>query len=506
MRRVRGLAVLIVVAGGLFSPAFAGSAYASTTPSISTTQQPTTATVGSSIADTATVSGGVSLTGTVTFNLYDNSAATGTPLFTDTEALSASGSGFTCPTADLAGFAVGVTDYTVDPIFCSYPAFPNEESTDFYCSYSATTGALVSDHDADFCVATAVGTVGGSTGTATSAGFTTTATGTFYWVATYNGDGNNNAVSSGTAAEPVSITAAAPSISTTQQPATATVGGSIADQATVSGGYSPTGTVTFNLYDNSAGTGTPLFTDTKTLSGGTATSTGYTTTATGTLYWVATYNGDSNNNAVSSGTAAEPVSINQGTQTITFPALRNRSIVESPFAIAGVTGGASGNPVTFTASGGKCTVSGSTVSLIHTGTCTITAHQAGNASYTAAPDVARSFTISAAPSLRIGDANTVEGNSGTHPLTFTVTLSKAVSVPVTVRWTTANSSATAPSDFTAASGTLTFAPGQTTRTISVTVKGDRTKEASEVFFVLLNQPHNATIADPNASGGIINDD
>ncbi len=99
-----------------------------------------------------------------------------------------------------------------------------------------------------------------------------------------------------------------------------------------------------------------------------------------------------------------------------------------------------------------------------------------------------------------------KGNSGTHQLTFKVTLSKAVSVPVTVHWTTANSSATAPSDFTAASGTLTFAPGQTTRTISVTIKGDKTKEPSEVFFVLLNQPHNAIIADPNASGGIINDD
>ncbi len=505
MRRVRGLAVLIVVAGGLVSPAFAGPAYASLGPSISTTQQPATATVGSSIADKATVSGGDSPTGTVTFNLYDNSAGTGTPLFTDTETLSGSGSGFTCPPADQAGFSVGVTDYTVDPIFCSYPAVANENPNDFYCTYSSTTGALVTDNDAGFCAATAVGTAS-SPGTATSGGYTTTATGTFYWVATYNGDGNNNAVSSGTAAEPVSITAASPSISTTQQPASAPVGSSIADKATVSGGYSPTGTVTFNLYNNSAGTGTPLFTNTQTLSGGTATSAGYTTTTTGTVYWVATYNGDSNNIAVSSGTAAEPVSISGAAQHITFPALRNRSIVESPFAIAGVTGGASGNPVTFTASGGKCTVSGTTVNLIHTGTCTITAHQAGNATYTAAPNVSRSFTISTAPSLRIGDANTVEGNSGTHPLTFNVTLSKAVSVPVTVHWTTANSSATAPSDFTAASGTLTFAPGQTTRTISVTIKGDKTKEASEVFFVLLNQPHNATIADPNASGGIINDD
>ena len=72
----------------------------------------------------------------------------------------------------------------------------------------------------------------------------------------------------------------------------------------MSGGDNPTGTVTFNLYSNSTGSGTPLFTDTETLSGGTATSTGYIATATGTDYWVATYNGDSNNAAVTSGTAS----------------------------------------------------------------------------------------------------------------------------------------------------------------------------------------------------------
>ena len=99
------------------------------------------------------------------------------------------------------------------------------------------------------------------------------------------------------------------SINTSQQPPTATVGTSIMDKATVSGGNNPTGTVTFNLYNNPNGTGTPLFTNTEPLSGGMATSAGYTATAKGTDYWVATYNGDSNNAKVSSGTAAEPVTI-----------------------------------------------------------------------------------------------------------------------------------------------------------------------------------------------------
>ena len=115
----------------------------------------------------------------------------------------------------------------------------------------------------------------------------------------------------------MTITTASPTINTSQQPASATVGSSIADKATVSGGYNPTGTVTFNLYNNSTGSGTPLFTDTETLSGGMATSTGYTATATGTDYWVATYNGDSNNAAVTSGTTAEPVTITTATRRST---------------------------------------------------------------------------------------------------------------------------------------------------------------------------------------------
>ena len=148
-------------------------------------------------------------------------------------------------------------------------------------------------------------------GVATSTGYTATATGTDYWVATYNGDSNNNSVSSGTAAEPVTITPATPAITTSQTPASATVGSSIADTATVSGGYNPTGTVTFNLYNNSTATGTPLFTDADVplVERRGHLDRLHRHAPTGTDYWVATYNGDSNNNSVSSGTASEPVTI-----------------------------------------------------------------------------------------------------------------------------------------------------------------------------------------------------
>jgi hypothetical protein len=75
-----------------------------------------------------------------------------------------------------------------------------------------------------------------------------------------------------------------------------------------------------------------------------------------------------------------------------------------------------------------------------------------------------------------------------------------------VHWTTADGSAKAGSDFVAASGTLTFSPGQTSKSVAVQVKGDRVKEPSETFFVLLSNPTNASLSDPNGTGGIINDD
>ena len=71
--------------------------------------------------------------------------------------------------------------------------------------------------------------------------------GTYHWVATYNGDTNNTTVSSACAAEPVTITQATPAIATTPS-AGGPVGTSISDTATVSGGFNPTGTVTFDLF------------------------------------------------------------------------------------------------------------------------------------------------------------------------------------------------------------------------------------------------------------------
>ncbi|KJA13093.1 hypothetical protein HYPSUDRAFT_81168 [Hypholoma sublateritium FD-334 SS-4] len=60
-------------------------------------------------------------------------------------------SGYTCPTADSAGFSLATPNYATEPIFCSYPAVAGENPNDFYCTYSSTTGQLVTDNDAGFC-------------------------------------------------------------------------------------------------------------------------------------------------------------------------------------------------------------------------------------------------------------------------------------------------------------------------------------------------------------------
>jgi hypothetical protein len=116
------------------------------------------------------------------------------------------------------------------------------------------------------------------------------------------------------------------------------------------------------------------------------------------------------------------------------------------------------------------------------------------------------MTVRGMPVIRIAGGNTQEGNSGTHPLAFRVTLSHSATQPVTVRYATATSSATSPSDFAATSGTLTFSPGQTTKTVGVAVRGDRVKEKNEVFFVLLSRPTQATIGTSAGTGGILDDD
>jgi parallel beta-helix repeat protein len=111
-----------------------------------------------------------------------------------------------------------------------------------------------------------------------------------------------------------------------------------------------------------------------------------------------------------------------------------------------------------------------------------------------------------APSISIADARMNEGNSGTTNMPFVVTLTGATTVPATVQYQTVSNSASAGSDFQSVSGTLTFNPGETQKTINVPIFGDTIMEPDETFFVTLFSASNATISRSSATGTIVNDD
>jgi CSLREA domain-containing protein len=108
--------------------------------------------------------------------------------------------------------------------------------------------------------------------------------------------------------------------------------------------------------------------------------------------------------------------------------------------------------------------------------------------------------------ISIADDTVTEGNAGTTPATFTVSLSTPSASQVTVDWATADGTATAPSDYVAGGDTVTFAPGDVEETVVVQVNGDTTVETDESFFVDLSDPTEATLGDDQGQGTILNDD
>ncbi|MEE8524800.1 MAG: Calx-beta domain-containing protein [Thermoanaerobaculia bacterium] len=110
-------------------------------------------------------------------------------------------------------------------------------------------------------------------------------------------------------------------------------------------------------------------------------------------------------------------------------------------------------------------------------------------------------------SFSIGDVTVTEGDAGTVDAVFDVTLSSPASQPLTVDFATADGSATAGADYTPSSGTLTFPPGVTARTVTVAVLGDVAVEADETFFVDLANPSGGTsLGDGRGQGTVLDDD
>jgi virginiamycin B lyase len=109
--------------------------------------------------------------------------------------------------------------------------------------------------------------------------------------------------------------------------------------------------------------------------------------------------------------------------------------------------------------------------------------------------------------ISVDDVTRTEGDAGQTAFRFAVSLDRPESAPVTVGFSTNDRSASAPSDYTATSGAVTFAPGETTKQVTVQVNGDSAIESDETFDLnLANVAGNATVADPQGVATIVNDD
>ena len=336
-----------------------------TTPTLTTTASGTVA-VGTAIHDTATLSGGSAPTGTITFSLFSTSSCT-----TPVTAFGTAGTGSTAGVAvngdntyasatftpTVAGTYYWTAAYSGDtknravgetcgathessvvnkvtpalsttasgPVTVGTAIFDTAHLTGGYDPTGTITFSLFSTSSCKTAVA-AFGSTGvtpgvGVTGAGTyrSAAYTTTAVGTYYWVASYSGDPNNNGVT-GTCNAPTEsskVNKASPTLPTTAS-GPVTVGSNIHDTATLSGGYDPTGTITFTLYRTSSCKTQVTSSHVSVTGNGRYASGTVTTTAAGTYYWVASYSGDANNTAVTSpcNSATESSKVNKASPTL----------------------------------------------------------------------------------------------------------------------------------------------------------------------------------------------
>jgi hypothetical protein len=285
-------------------------------------------TTSSGAADIFTASGSPPKTGTITEIIYNGATASTGVAETYPLSIAPADDCTTTPTIATTPSGTAAVGKAIHDVATVTGSGASPTGTVIFKLYGPDNTTCNVDGSAAVFTSSAITLVPSTAGvsTATSPDFTPTAPGTYHWIARYSGDGgvHYNPVSSVCEDEAVLVSKAAPTIATSQS-AGGNIGVVLSDTATVSGGSSPTGTVTFVLFPPSNatcsanGTAAVYTSPAEALSGGKATSGSYTTTSAagaGTYLWVATYSGDANNSGAASGCTAEAVTVSGGGGTL----------------------------------------------------------------------------------------------------------------------------------------------------------------------------------------------
>lgn len=178
---------------------------------------------------------------------------------------------------------------------------------------------------------------------------------------------------------------------------------------------SATGSVTYRRYTSSDCTGSPATSETVTVTAGTvAASSASAALAPGTYSYQASYSGDAGHSTATTGCTA--FTVNKAAQAISFTSTAPTGALYGDTYEVAATGGASGNPVVLLIDAGSstvCTLDAGTVEFIAPGTCVVTANQAGDDTYLAAPQATQSITVGKAP-IRV-DALPATAQAGQTP-------------------------------------------------------------------------------------------
>ncbi len=444
-----------------------------------------------SIGDTTVVEGN-SGTKMATFTITRSGDTSGTPSvnWATSNNTAAAGSDYVAVAATTVSFAVGETSKTVSVTVNGDTAVEANET--FYVSLSAPVGATLgdwygygtisNDDAATFSISNAAVTEGNS-GT-TPANFTITRAGAVAGPATVKWATSNNTATAGSDYLAVAATTVNFAGGETSKTVSVSVNGDTAVEANETFYVSLSAATNATLAD---------------------------------WYAVATItNNDAATFAISNGSVTEG---NSGTALATFTISRSGAVAGPAtvkWATSNNTATAGSDYLAVAATtvnfgGGETS---KTVSVSVNGDTAVEANETFYASLSA-PTFATlgdwygfgTITNDDAATFAISNATVTEGNSGTKLATFTITRSGAVAGSATVKWATSNNTATAGTDYVAvAATTVSFAPGETSKMVSVTINGDTVVEANETFYASLSAPTFATLGDWYGVGTITNDD